>query len=187
MRKDQVIQMLKEKSQLSVRKRFLQFLRTDFYLEEICLLSQWSLNRKQAGGTLLFSLLYLQTAAPCSWFLGIKCIAAEQTMEQPQHGGRECCLSAPPSSCNLPWPWPWPQHMGQLVCPVLQVIGQPVKLTVVVSKHTVYFCLLIDKSTISLQLYTHCDSGSEYTEDTAGSPQSTEWLVPPFWNPHLSI
>lgn len=45
MRKDQVIQMLKEKSQLSVQKRFLQFLRTDFYLEEISLLSQWSLNR----------------------------------------------------------------------------------------------------------------------------------------------
>lgn len=117
MRKDQVMQMLKEKSQLSVRKRFLQFLRTDFYLEEICLLSQWSLNRKQAGGTLLFSLLCLRTAAPCSWFLGIKCIAAEQTAQQLQHRGRESCLSVPPSSCNLP------QHMGQLVCPVLQVIG----------------------------------------------------------------
>lgn len=46
MKKDQVIQTLKEKSPLFDQKRFLQFLRTDFYLEEMCLLSLWSLNSK---------------------------------------------------------------------------------------------------------------------------------------------
>lgn len=46
MKKDQLTQTLKEKSLLSAQKRFLQFPRTDFYLEEICLLSLWSLNSK---------------------------------------------------------------------------------------------------------------------------------------------